>query len=215
MGGTSVAYQASLAALNMIPPCLKEDRYRSFFQDNDIDQAKTLLEEGMTELGVGKEAFEPLVLHYPHKSYGAKESAQMIQQQWLDALGIFIKIKGLETSAKKIVEGDYFMYLMCWDPVYNDPMSILERFKYKDQRINITNWENQEYIQLLDRSFYEQGDKRTLTLEKAEEIFINEMPFIPLYYQDYVYMINPNLHYKIPLWGDRMLLPLSLEEKGS
>jgi ABC-type oligopeptide transport system substrate-binding subunit len=92
-------------------------------------------------------------------------------------------------------------------------MSILERFKYKTYATNFSNWENQEYIELLDRSFYEQEDKRLLTLEKAEKIFINEMPYIPLYHEDYVYMVNPSLPYSIPLWGDRMLLPLSLEEK--
>ena len=32
--------------------------------------------------------------------------------------------------------------------------------------INLSNWKNQEYIELLDGSFYEQEDKRLLTLEK-------------------------------------------------
>lgn len=85
-------------------------------------------------------------------------------------------------------------------------MSILERFKYRTYAKNFTNWENAEYIQLLDRSFYEQGEIRFRTLEKAEELFLKDMPLIPLYHVDFVYIINPRLN--IPLWGDRLLLPL-------
>ncbi|PWU15026.1 MAG: hypothetical protein C5B45_03375 [Chlamydiae bacterium] len=93
-------------------------------------------------------------------------------------------------------------------------MSVLERFKYKSYATNFSNWENPEYIKLLDRSFYEEADKRLQTLEQAEKLILNEMPVIPLYHEDYVYIINPRLPFTIPVWwGDRMLLPLSSEDK--
>ena len=37
--------------------------------------------------------------------------------------------------------------------------------------MNRTNWENPKFIELLDRSNYEEGDKRLLTLEEAESVF--------------------------------------------
>ena len=211
----NIAYQASLSATNVVPPCLKENRYHSFFQDNDVSQAKVLLEEGLREIGMPKEIFDSVIFYYYDRFSEASELAQTIQQQWLNALGIFIKIEHLDFSiaVDKLKNGDYSLCCMRWDAMYYDPISILERFKYKSYTANFSNWEHPEFIQLLNRSFYEQGDKRLLTLEKAERLFISEMPLIPLYHEDYVYMINPRLPYSVPLWGDRMLLPLSSEEK--
>lgn len=212
----NIAYQASLAATNLVPPCLKENRHRSFFKDNDVVQAKNLLEEAMTELGVNREIFDPVILYYYSRSFGAAELIQTIQQQWLNALGILIKTEYLDskTGMNKLIKGDYHMCFMRRDALYNDPMSVLERFKYKDYIKNYSNWESQEYIRLLDKSFYEQSDARSQTLEQAEKIFLNEMPVIPLYHEDYIYIINPDLKYKVPLSGDRLLLPVSFEDQG-
>lgn len=211
----NIAYQASLTAMNMVPPSLKEDRYRSFFKDNDVKQANVLLEEGLKELGLDKKIFDSIVLDYYSWFSGTSELIQMIQQQWLKSLGIFIKIEHLDVKsvADKLNKGDYSLCLLSWFAMYNDPMSILERFKYKTYVTNFSNWENPKYIQLLDRSFYEQADSRLLTLEEAEQLLLNEMPVIPLYHEDHMYIINPHLPFKIPLWGDRMLLPLSSEDR--
>jgi oligopeptide transport system substrate-binding protein len=212
----NTAYQASCAATNMVPPCLKENRYRSFFQDNDVSQAKLLLEEGLQELGVTKEVFNSIVLYYSQRYPEKNSLVQVIQQQWLKALGIFIKLENLDFNLMmdKLIQGDYSMSLMRRNPSYPDPMSILERFKYKSYATNFSNWENQKYIELLDRSSYEQEDKRLLTLEEAEKILINEMPVIPLYHEDYVYMTNPRLPFTVSIgWRDRILLPLSPEDK--
>ena len=79
--------------------------------------------------------------------------------------------------------------------------------------MNFSKWENAKFIELIDRSNYEDGDKRLLTLEEAERILIHDMPVIPLYHRDFVYLINPDLNSKVSLSGDRLLLPLSLQEK--
>jgi oligopeptide transport system substrate-binding protein len=204
------AYKASLAAINLVHPCLKENRHRSFFKDNDVNRAKILLAEGMSELGITKEAFDPVILYYYSLSSSSVTSQviQVIQQQWMQTFGILIKIEclSLKAALDRLTQGDYFISFTHWTAMYHDPMSILERFKYKALSKNFTNWENQEYIQLLNRSFYEEGDMRFKTLEEAEKLLLKEMPLTPLYHEDDTYIIKPHLPFKISLWGGRMLL---------
>ncbi|MGB7129067.1 MAG: hypothetical protein WBD50_08285 [Candidatus Rhabdochlamydia sp.] len=64
---------------------------------------------------------------------------------------------------------------------------------------NFCNWESLEYTQLLDQSFYEEGEARLDVLEQAEKVFLSEMPFIPLYHEDYIYITNPQFPFIIPL----------------
>jgi len=116
------------------------------------------------------------------------------------------------TERSRLFNKDYSLSFLCRQAIYPDPMSILEKYKYKEHAMNFSNWEHPEFIRLLDRSYYEQEDQRLLTLEEAERLLLNEMPVIPLYHQDYVYIINPRLPFSIPVWwGDRMLLPMSSE----
>jgi oligopeptide transport system substrate-binding protein len=208
-------YKASLSATNMIPPCLKENYYRSFFNDNDIEQARILLQEGMNELNVTSEIFNSLVLYYDNLFSCTTELVQAIQQQWLNALGISIKIERLDyrTLMDKLTDGDYFMAHNYWTAMYFDQMSILERFKYKTHVKNFTNWEHPKYIQLIDKSFYELGDKRLRILEQAEKLFISEMPLIPIYHEDDIYIMNPCLTFTIPMWGDLILERKSILKK--
>jgi oligopeptide transport system substrate-binding protein len=208
----NIVYQASSVATNIVSPLLKKNRYRSFFTDNDICHAKALLEEGMAELGITKEAFDSVILYYPPISSATSKIMQTIQQQWLDSLGIHIKLECLDYRLvmDKLTSGNFSMCYTLWHAMYHDPMSVLERFKYKEQVKNFTNWESSEYIQLLNRSFYEQGERRFDTLEEAEELFLKQMPLIPLYHVDLVYIVNPRLN--IPLWGDRLLLPIASKD---
>ncbi|KAG6559928.1 Oligopeptide-binding protein OppA [Candidatus Rhabdochlamydia oedothoracis] len=208
------AYKAGLCATNLVAPCLKENRCTEFFKDNDVIQANILLNEGMAELGITKEAFKSLTFFYYPRIY-ANEIVQVIQQQWAKAFGIFIKLEKLDFSIvlDKLNNYDYSMCFFCWLAFYDDPMNVLERFKYKNYTMNHPRWEHPKFIELLDRSNYEEGDKRLLTLEQAEKVLIDDMPVIPLYHRYYVYLINPELEFNVSLWGDRLLFPFTPEQK--
>ncbi|WP_220017625.1 peptide ABC transporter substrate-binding protein [Candidatus Rhabdochlamydia oedothoracis] len=211
----SPAYKAGLSATNLVAPCLKGNRCPEFFKDNNVIQASILLNEGMAELGITKEAFKDLNFFYYSRVYTADEIVQVIQQQWAKAFGIFIKLEKLDFSIAldKLNNMDYSMCLCSWLAFYDDPMNVLQRFKYKNYTKNRTGWEHPKFIELLDRSNYEEGDKRLLTLEQAEKVLIDDMPVIPLYHRNYVYLMNPELEFNVSLWGDRLLFPLSPEQK--
>lgn len=191
----NITQTGQLAALNAIPPILKNNRNHAFFKDNDKVQAKALLEEGMKELGISREKFKECVHYYSSSDINHK-IAQAIQQQWLDVLGVHVKIENLEHKVlmDKLMKRDYSFAQSLWCAQYNDQMNILERFKHKTNAKNYPNWENPEFIRLLEASFYENGSKRAEMLELAEGIFLNEMPICPIYHWDMTYIVQPGLN---------------------
>ncbi len=209
----NITQMGELAALNAVPPILKNNRNHAFFNDNDVIQAKTLLEEGMQELGITREKFSDITYYYGSSELNGK-IAQAIQQQWLDVLGVHIKIEHAEHKVlmQKLIKRDYSIAQSLWCAQYFDQMNILERFKYKTNVKNYANWENSEYIRLLEASFYETGDKRAEILERAEGIFLNEMPICPIYHWGMSYLVQPHLNnVGISPIGDLVFEKLTLE----
>lgn len=190
-----ITQMGEIPAMNAVPPVLKNHRNHTFFKDADIQQAKDLFEEGLKELGITREAFQHVVYYYSTSDLNHK-IAQAIQQQWNDILGLQIKLENLDHKIlmDKLIKRDYSLAQNLWLAQYNDQMNILERFKFKTNTKNYANWENPEYIQLLEQSFYANGVERLKILEQAESIFLNEMPICPIYHWEMVYMIQPHLN---------------------
>lgn len=190
---SNITQMGEVPALGAVPPALRKGRDRAFFQDGDVDTARQLLEEGLQELGLTRDVFKDV--SYVYSSSGLnRKIAEVLQQQWQSVLGIQVKIENLEHKVLmgKLVKRDFGFAQNLWLAQYDDPMSILERFKVKANVKNYTGWENLEFAQLLDRSFYETGGKRVETLEKAEEIFLEEMPICPIYHMNIAYIAHPD-----------------------
>ncbi len=191
----NITQMDEIVATGAIPPVLKNNRNRAFFKDGDIAQAKILLEEGMKELGITREAFTDITYYYATSELNYK-IAQAIQQQWRNALGVHINIENLEQKIlmDKLIKRNYHFAQSLWLAQYNDQMNILERFKSKRNVKNYPNWENAEFACLLEESFHENGFKRAEILEKAEEIFLREMPICPIYHWNMKYIVQPYLN---------------------
>ena len=90
------------------------------------------------------------------------------------------------------------MGLIYWMVHYNSPMDILDRYRSKDLLKNYPGWENKEYTRLLDAYLSEMQEKtQGELLAKAEMLFIEDMPVIPLFHFSRPYLCNPalkNLH---------------------
>lgn len=191
-------------ATGAIPPILKGNRTRPFFKDNDIIEARQLLKEGMRESGITLDDFKKITLHYATSDSNSK-IVQAIQQQWAAALGVVIPLENLDHKVlmDKLIKRDFTLAQTFWAAQYNDQMNILERFKFKENAKNYCHWENADYIRLLDESFYQVGEERLATLEKAEEIFLNEMPIAPIYHWDIAFMVREGLeNVKLTSIGD-------------
>ena len=202
-------------ATSAVPSVLKGSHSKVFFQDNDVEQARQLLEEGMEELGINRQEFKKITLVYSSSDLHHK-IAQALQRQWVETLGIEIALENAENKVlmNKLTHRDFSLAQTMWVAQYNDQMNILERFKFRDNAKNYAQWENQQFVDLLNHSFYQTGEERLSTLEQAEEIFLNEMPIAPIYHWDLAYMVNQDLKgVKLTPIGDIVFEALNLHEQ--
>jgi oligopeptide transport system substrate-binding protein len=69
-----------------------------------------------------------------------------------------------------------------WNADFNDPINYMEMFREKDTGNNDTGWENAKYKELLQQSAIAKDPAaRTELFAQAEQIFMDEMPLIPLF----------------------------------
>jgi oligopeptide transport system substrate-binding protein len=184
-------------ATNVIPPCLDfKTPTTSYFQDHNIALAQQELLIGLKELKIGE--LPPVVLEYSSNEMNHK-LAQVLQEQWKKTLGITINIQKVEHKVllDSLVNRTYDLAISFWFAQYRDPMSILERFKYKKNAKNYPGWENDEYIRLMEQSAYDEtSEKRAETLAAAEAILLEEMPLTPLYHWKTSFMMKDHLAIK-------------------
>ncbi len=130
----------------------------------------------------GKFPIEEVAITY-NTSAGNKFSAELIQSQWKQNLGLTVPLKNMETKAfvsttSKLDYKGFARYGYAAD--YVDPYSFLSIFA-NDSGDNGTGWKNEQYSKMLDvanRTLDE--TKRNQLLAEAETLFLNEQPIIPL-----------------------------------
>ncbi|MGE5704580.1 MAG: peptide ABC transporter substrate-binding protein [Clostridia bacterium] len=168
-------------AMGAVPPsmALNKDGY---FKNNDLETAKTLLAEGMKELGITK--LPPITLSF-NTSEGHKKIAEAIQDQWKKNLGVEVKLENQEWKVyiESLHAGNFQIGRMGWLGDFNDPINFLELYKEKDGGNNDTRWENPKFKELLNQSALESDpEKRKKILADAEAILMDEMPIMPIYF---------------------------------
>jgi oligopeptide transport system substrate-binding protein len=185
-------------ATQLIPTCLKHSPAHSYFKDHKIKKAKRHFAKGLKDLGITAEEFPTLTYDYSYSDLNHK-LAQILQQQWARNLGVKIELQHCEHKVllDKLVKRDYTFAQSFWFSQYHDPMSILERYKYQTNPKNFSNWENPDYIRLLEKTAFDSTiEERAKTLEAAEAIIMQEMPVTPLYHWKTVFMVKDYVTYE-------------------
>jgi oligopeptide transport system substrate-binding protein len=183
-----------LPATGIVPPSVGWGNFH-YYQDHDIPGAWQLFQEALTEMNIDKDSLPPITLIYIPSDRNHK-IAQTVQQQWNKAFGIQVKLQSQETKmfCENEKNGNYQISTGSWYADFSDPINFLEIFKRKNNSSNRTNWENPEYIQLLDASSNENDNlKRMEHLQKAEAILIENAPIAPLFFASFNYLENENM----------------------
>lgn len=172
---------------------MKED-YRNevkddFFTEN-VDEAKTLLAEGLAELKLAK--FPKVTLTF-NTSDGHKKIAEAIVEMWRQNLGIEVGIENQEFAVllKNRTAMNYQIARAGWGADYNDPMTYLDMFVTGGGQNN-TGFASPEYDALIKKA-NASGDQaeRIAAMTEAEKILMEYMPIMPIYYYSNVYMLKP------------------------
>lgn len=170
------------------------DSTHIYFQDADIEKAKIFWQKGLEELNITSEKF-PKISLLCASSHQNLLVAQAVQQDWKKTFGIDVEIEANEMKVyfSRVGNLDYQIALGSWVADYADSESFLEVFKYKKDPVNNTGWENENYISLLDAAKRLIGDERKEQLLNCESILMQDLPIIPLYHLNNLYLQNPYL----------------------
>lgn len=173
-------------AMALVPPSMFEENETGYFADNDLDAAKEYLEKGLEELGLDE-------LPTLSLSYNTNEAhaaiAQAVQDMWSKNLDINVELNNEEWNVylDSLGEGSYEIGRIGWIADFNDAINFLEIFETVGGN-NYTNWESKEFQDLLKASRSElDSDKRQEILREAEELFMDELPIVPIYFYTNAY----------------------------
>ncbi|MFD2701257.1 peptide ABC transporter substrate-binding protein [Paenibacillus shunpengii] len=158
----------------------------------DIEEAKRLLSEGMEEEGY--DTLPSVTLSYNTNDLHQK-IAETMQAMIKTNLGIDITLASKEskvlTDEQKSLQ--FQMSRSSWLPDFADPINFLDIFVSGSPN-NRTGWSNSEYDQLIEAAYSEPDvEKRFTYLHEAESILMEEMPIMPMYFYNSVYLQKDHL----------------------
>lgn len=186
----NITQAGEVPAMAYIAPSIWEENLEGYFADNDVEKAKEFLEKGLKEKGLSSvEELPPITLSY-NTSEEHAQIAQAIQDMWKKNLGVEVTLENNEWQVylDMLSAGDYQVGRIGYSASVADAYTLLQTY-LQVSGSNYPRWLNDEFSDLLRQSTQETDPvKRKEILRKAEEIFIDEMPVLPIYYYSNVYV---------------------------
>lgn len=162
------------------------------FYEENVEEAKRLLEEAGYKDGEGFPSFE--ILYNTHDMH--KIIAEAIMEMWEQNLGITgITLTNQEwgTYLTSRDEGDFDVARAGWIGDYVEPNSFLDMFKTGSGNNN-TQWGDARYDEIItELVLLDDPADRIPLLHEQEEILMRDMPIMPVYYYTSPMMVSKNL----------------------
>lgn len=156
----------------------------------DLEKAKALLTEAGYPNGEGLPTFELLY----NSTEGNKLIAEAIQQMWSE-IGVNVELVNQEWAVfqDSRKSGNYQIARHGWIGDYVDPMTFLDMWM-TGLGNNDAKFASAEYDALIDQAMAETDSvKRSEILRKAEDILMEELPIMPIYYYTQVKAVSPKV----------------------
>lgn len=157
-------------------------------------KAQALFAKGLQELGFSPETFPPLVITYSQQT-NRKQLAEYLQQAWSQVLGIKVELQPQEWNVLRanLGTGEYEI-TGCFEASYcHDPLELMERMANLGAA-NFPQWTFPLYQEKISSAAQEvELEKRHILLSEAEQILLDEMPFIPISSDGFLFAHHPKL----------------------
>lgn len=129
-------------------------------------------------------------------SQSEKDMAQALQEMWKNNLGVTVDIVTFESKifSEQTELGNFGIHSSGWTGLYPDPMSIMQPMDSLSAGSVISSfWTNDTFHGLLAGTVAElDQQKRMDDFVKMEQILMDEMPVMPLFYRSNTYLCKPD-----------------------
>lgn len=156
-----------------------------------VEEARRLLAEAGYPDGKG---FPKITIRY-NTSEGHKRIAEAIQEMWKKNLNIDVELENIEWKVylKELEAGNYVVGRIGWLADYAHPMTFLDMW-ITGSGNNYTNWSDPEYDRLIKEAKMTSDEAKAAELmHKAEDIFMNRMTVMPIYYYTDIIMVKKHV----------------------
>ena len=160
----------------------------------DIAEANRLFNQGLEELGLSRETFPPLVITYSQQA-NRKQLAEYLQDAWTRALDIQVRLEPQEWNVLRtnLGTGQFEISGAFEASFYHDPLELMERMVTLNSG-NFPQWVFPLYQQKISSASQEVDDEQRLhLLSEAEDILMEQMPFIPISSDKFLFAHHPKL----------------------
>lgn len=178
---------------SILPPSVKGFRKQTKMLSFDLAKAKALLAEAGYPDGKG---FPEVTFNYRDGRPDVEIIAQAVQQQLKQNLGITFKPRKLEwgTYLTEYNKKQMPAYHMRWAADYLDPENFLSILLASYGNENKSNYNNPAYDKLCSEADSILDENRRMELyAQAEDIVLQDAPFIPIYFQKDIELISPRV----------------------
>jgi len=155
----------------------------------DPDAAADLLEDAG-----GPELFEDVVLLTPGRGASPSDVLEAVVALWEENLGITVTIEQEDFGQflRDIDGGNFQMFSLGWIADYPDPQNFLDIKLHSESSNNEAKYANDEVDDLPERARTEAEEAARIDLyQQAEEIIVQDSPWIPLYHGRAAYLVKP------------------------
>jgi oligopeptide transport system substrate-binding protein len=161
-----------------------------------LEARKKKARELLTEAGYGPD--HTLTFEYVYRNTRDNPRiAPAVQADWNDiAPWVNVTITGTETQIlyANLRAGEFEASDGAWIADYNDAQNFLYLLETRTGQMNYSKYSNAEYDALVDQSNKELDmEKRAALMMKAEQIMLDDMPVIPMWYEVNRALVSPEV----------------------
>lgn len=121
---------------------------------------------------------------------------QAVVAMWDENLGITIEIEQEDFGLflRDLDDGNFDLYSLGWIADYPDPQNFLEIKFHTDSSNNESGYSNPDVDDLLDEAQTTEDEAARLDIyQQAEQLIVDDAPWIPLYHGKASYLVKPNV----------------------